>query len=1456
MVLLDHHAIPEANVEVFHDQLLGRGGFGKVYRGRYRNGAVAVKEPRFLSLTKAGCALDHQSDGFREEITILASLRPHTNLVTFYGFVRETSAIVMELLELGSLKEYYRSNKMRPFADRINIALDVAEGMAFLHSRPKPIIHSDLKGANVLLTVQGTRLLAKVTDFGLAVAKDSMSQARPSAAIVGSQLYIDPAFYYEEIGRDALGDVFSYAVVLTELASWKGPYGFPEDNFPWDWFLRHMQRADHANHRPALDTFPKDVPAEFLEVIKSCWNPLRQNRPRFTGGGIADRLKKIQKVEPGVAVKVSRFFDTAVENSAPSSINTETDAAVQSGMKSDSTLSTLDRTDLNPAANSGISVDESGYFYTAVENTAPSLITADINVAGQSEAQSKSPLLAFNLNNLNPAANAAVSVDGSRSFYTAVGSSAKSLITTETNLARQSEAQSDSTLPDFNLIDSMEMHHLGYSVLLTKFYSPLLPNPRNVSSASSAALMEESSSVFAANETYAPLLITTETNQAGQSEAQPNSSLLDFKLVDSMDMDPLSGSVLWSESYSQLLPNPRDVSAASSAALLEESSSVFTADGTSAPLLVTTETNLAGQSEAQPNRSLPDFNLEDSLARNSLGSSILKAGSISRRLRNTRNHSTANSGDSPIYTASQQHITGPLSLTNPQSSLSTAAHMHAPSYAGPVSNSQGADHQPYWPPSTLTLSIPKTPSPLVEPIEFCLRTPRRLAPYASLRSTSDCAFTPGPGLPSFSILSNHALTLCTSTARFCAYYECQVLDADTARGTIAIGLATDAFPETTAPGWSPISVSFLSTGEVAYCTKAENAGTGNRTTFATVGYGTGDTIGCGYISAIGCVFFTLNGEFLGESFSLLGEEAAASAASRNLGTFVSDMPRLPFHAAIGAISGSVEFRMNFGAKPFLYMEAGGGDSSVESDAALAMMMTIINENGSSRGRARRSAGDTRPINRRQPLVPTSQASTAVESPRSNDVPHRGTFALYFRAFILTVRQGERCTAEQLYQSGVQCLSQKNYSGAKKAWEDAAAQSYPDAYYQLYVLYTMKVLPKFTFDEAIGYLRSAADLSHAASMVKLGSLLLAGEGVEKDIPKAIDLLWLAATTAKLVTAAGSDGRPERKPAPGEDEAANATNVKDIAILTPQQLYELGCKQADKKDYKAAISFFLEASKAGHAASTNQIGQFFERGNYFPKSAETALKHYTIAAKAGDVHAKANLASCYLRGYGVLKNVPEAVALYKQASDLRRAVAMVELGRLHEIGNGVSADPILAARLYDEAAKLGYVEAKYEIGMCYLNGFGVPKDVRLAIKWLFEAAAERNADAINELACCCFHGVGVPQDQARAASMFAEAAEAGCVEAKTNLASCHANGCGVPKDMKLALKLCEEAAGMGHARAYFNLGLYYDIGHGVAVDKYAAALSFAEAKRRGFEWKETKILEFGGEFKRKFKQDIKK
>lgn len=106
----------------------------------------------------------------------MASIQ-HPRIVEFKGFVLEIFAIVMEYLPLGALNIYIQNNPQMPWSERYNCAHDVAEGMAFLHSKflangkkKSELYHQDLKTANVLLLRESDvkhQLRAKIADFGL-----------------------------------------------------------------------------------------------------------------------------------------------------------------------------------------------------------------------------------------------------------------------------------------------------------------------------------------------------------------------------------------------------------------------------------------------------------------------------------------------------------------------------------------------------------------------------------------------------------------------------------------------------------------------------------------------------------------------------------------------------------------------------------------------------------------------------------------------------------------------------------------------------------------------------------------------------------------------------------------------------------------------------------------------------------------------------------------------------------------------------------------------------------------------------------------------------------------------------------------------------------------------------------------------------------------------------------------
>ena len=143
------------------DSLLGRGGFGHVYKGLYKNKQVAVK--RYTS---------SKEESFKElriEAKILQKLR-HPCLVCLVGVCMNPYALILEMAPLGSLKSHILTEKRTPIPRLViyRMAGQVAAALSFLHSNG--IIFRDLKSSNVLLWSVDPEALChcKVTDFGLA----------------------------------------------------------------------------------------------------------------------------------------------------------------------------------------------------------------------------------------------------------------------------------------------------------------------------------------------------------------------------------------------------------------------------------------------------------------------------------------------------------------------------------------------------------------------------------------------------------------------------------------------------------------------------------------------------------------------------------------------------------------------------------------------------------------------------------------------------------------------------------------------------------------------------------------------------------------------------------------------------------------------------------------------------------------------------------------------------------------------------------------------------------------------------------------------------------------------------------------------------------------------------------------------------------------------------------------
>lgn len=145
---------------------LGRGGFGVVYKGELDDGTkIAVKR------MEAGVISNKALDEFRSEIAVLSKVR-HRHLVSLLGFCVEGNEriLVYEYMSEGALSGHlfhWKKLHLEPLSwkRRLNIALDVARGLEYLHTLAhQSFIHRDLKPSNILL---GDDFRAKVSDFGL-----------------------------------------------------------------------------------------------------------------------------------------------------------------------------------------------------------------------------------------------------------------------------------------------------------------------------------------------------------------------------------------------------------------------------------------------------------------------------------------------------------------------------------------------------------------------------------------------------------------------------------------------------------------------------------------------------------------------------------------------------------------------------------------------------------------------------------------------------------------------------------------------------------------------------------------------------------------------------------------------------------------------------------------------------------------------------------------------------------------------------------------------------------------------------------------------------------------------------------------------------------------------------------------------------------------------------------------
>ncbi|KAG2723779.1 hypothetical protein I3843_02G162600 [Carya illinoinensis] len=212
-------------------ELLGFGGFGRVYKGTLpsSNAQVAVKR------------ISHESkQGLREFVSEIASIGRlrHRNLVQLLGWCRQRGdlLLVYDFMPNGSLDKYLfdEPKTILSWDHRFKIIKDVASGLLYLHEEwEQTVIHRDIKAGNVLLD---SELNGRLGDFGLAKLYEHGSN--PSTTkVVGTLGYLAPEL--TRTGKPTTSsDVFAFGALLLEVVCGRRPIepkALPEELILVDW---------------------------------------------------------------------------------------------------------------------------------------------------------------------------------------------------------------------------------------------------------------------------------------------------------------------------------------------------------------------------------------------------------------------------------------------------------------------------------------------------------------------------------------------------------------------------------------------------------------------------------------------------------------------------------------------------------------------------------------------------------------------------------------------------------------------------------------------------------------------------------------------------------------------------------------------------------------------------------------------------------------------------------------------------------------------------------------------------------------------------------------------------------------------------------------------------------------------------------------------------------------------
>jgi len=304
------------------EALLGEGGMGVVYRCVH----TIIGKKVAMKVLRADLARDAEvTERFLNEAKAASSIgNAHIIDISDFGQFPDGAAyFVMEFLNGQPMSKLVEGSQPLSVQRILHLARQIVEGLSAAHAAN--IVHRDLKPDNIFLVDRGgQRDFVKILDFGIAKVSSSAEGAKltRAGAVFGTPHYMSPE---QAAGQpvDHRGDIYSFGVILYELASGRLP--FDADNF-MGILTQHMYKAPVPIR--ALVPVPQDVPPGLEAIILKCLSKRPEHRyqsmqemilefDKLSAGGVPDAVPEMMARSGGFNVPVDYFMKGQMPQPVP-----------------------------------------------------------------------------------------------------------------------------------------------------------------------------------------------------------------------------------------------------------------------------------------------------------------------------------------------------------------------------------------------------------------------------------------------------------------------------------------------------------------------------------------------------------------------------------------------------------------------------------------------------------------------------------------------------------------------------------------------------------------------------------------------------------------------------------------------------------------------------------------------------------------------------------------------------------------------------------------------------------------------------------------------------------------------------------------------------------------------------------------------------------------------------------